>query len=195
MGLRCHRFEIRGLEGWINLIVWQGRRIGVDLLSDDNGEGVSRTFEVVRFGQGVAILPLLDMDRVVLIRQFRPAVGETVLEIPAGKIEAGEDVLEAAARELHEEVGISEATMRPLTSIWTTPGFCDEVIHIVMARGGILGESCPEEDEWIEERVILSWDDVRTSMAEGKIRDSKTLVALSWGLLFLGKGEGGEEGS
>lgn len=180
--------KIRILEGKGNVIVWQGRRIGVDLIPGDTKAGFSRTFEVVRFGQGVAILPVLDQERVVLIRQLRPAVGAMILEIPAGKIEEGEDVFGAASRELQEEVGISGATLTSMTSIWTTPGFCDEVIHLVLARGGVLGEASPEEDEWIEERVILTWSDVRRYIFEGKIRDSKTLVALSWGLLFHGMG-------
>ena len=169
------------------MIVWKGRRIGVDLMNVP-GERTTRCFEIVRFGQGVAILPILDDGRIVLIRQYRPAVEDSILEIPAGKVEEGEDILAAAERELHEEAGITGAALQRMTSIWTTPGFCDEVIHLVLARGGVLGEASPEEDEWIEERVILTWSDVRRYIFEGKIRDSKTLVALSWGLLFHGMG-------
>lgn len=170
------------------VIVWQGRRIGVDLVVSATPGGHSRTFEVVRFGQGVAILPVLDENRIVLIRQFRPAINEMILEIPAGKIEAGEDILEAAARELQEETGISGSKISLMTSVWTTPGFCDEVIHLALADGGVLGEAAPEEDEWIEGPVILTWNEIRQHIAEGKIRDSKTLVALSWAIIVLGAG-------
>jgi len=168
------------------VIVWQGRRIGVDLVESATPGGHSRTFEVVRFGQGVAILPVLDGNRIVLIRQFRPAINELILEVPAGKIEAGEDILEAAARELREETGISGSKIRLMTSIWTTPGFCDEVIHLALSSGGDLGEPTPEDDEWIEGRVVLTWNEIRQHIAEGKIRDSKTLVALSWAIMILG---------
>ncbi len=167
------------------MIVWKGRRIGVDLI-EVPGVPQTRFFEVVRFGQGVAILPVLGDGRVVLIRQFRPAVEASVLEVPAGKIEEGEDLFEAAARELKEETGITGATFEKMTSVWTTPGFCDEVIHIVLARGGIMGEAHPEEDEWIEPPFSYSWSEIPELVRSGEIRDSKTLVALGWAGLLKG---------
>ncbi|MCL4484752.1 MAG: NUDIX hydrolase [Nitrospirae bacterium] len=166
------------------MIVWRGRRIGVDLM-EVPGERTSRSFEIVRFGQGVAILPVLDDGRIVLIRQYRPAVEAAILEIPAGKVEKGEDLLSAAARELHEETGITGADLRMMTSIWTTPGFCDEVIHIVLARGGTIGKAQPEEDEWIDPPVFYSWKEIDHLVRTGGIRDSKTLVALGWAGSFM----------
>ena len=165
------------------MIVWKGRRIGVDLM-EVQGERATRAFEIVRFGQGVAILPILDDGRIVLIRQYRPAVESAILEVPAGKIEEGEDILAAAARELHEEAGIAGSTLSVMTSIWTTPGFCAEVIHLVLSKGGRLGESHPEEDEWIEPPVFYSQGEIPDLVRSGMIRDSKTLVALGWAGLF-----------
>ncbi|MCL5285692.1 MAG: NUDIX hydrolase [Nitrospirae bacterium] len=167
------------------MIVWKGRRISVDLM-EVPGEKAARDFEIVRFGQGVAILPVLDDGRIVLIRQYRPAVESAILEIPAGKIEEGEDILVAAARELREETGITGMTLRVMTSIWTTPGFCDEVIHLVLAKGGRLGKPQPEEDEWIEPPVFYAQDEISELVRSGMIRDSKTLVALGWAGLFQG---------
>ncbi len=160
--------------------VWQGRRIGVDLLEvhRPGQAGESRPFEIVRFGQGVAILPVTNDGRVVLIRQLRPAVGEAILEIPAGKMETGEEILESARRELLEETGIEGADLHLMQSIYTTPGFCDEVIHLVMARGGIAGPPHPEEDEWIDPPLFLDREEIRSRVAAGEIRDAKTLVAL-----------------
>ena len=165
------------------MIVWKGRRIGVDLMNVP-GERTTRSFEIVRFGQGVAILPILDDGRIVLIRQYRPAVEDSILEIPAGKVEEGEDVLAAAERELHEEAGITGAALQRMTSIWTTPGFCDEVIHLVLARGGTLGKAQPEEDEWIDPPIFYSGKDIAHLVRTGAIRDSKTLVALGWAGIF-----------
>lgn len=160
--------------------VWQGRRIGVELVAGPESVRKSSTFEVVRFGQGVAILPILSDGRILLIRQFRPAVCEAILEIPAGKVEEGETIDQAAARELVEETGLSGATIVPLTRIWTTPGFCDEVIHVMLATGGTLGEARPDEDERIEACLLLTGEEVRALVAGGQIRDAKTLVALFW---------------
>ena len=170
------------------MIVWQGRRIGIEVM-EVPGARITRSFEVVRFGQGVAILPVLDDGRIALIRQLRPAVTASILEVPAGKVEPGEDLFSAAARELHEETGITGASLEMMTSIWTTPGFCDEVIHLVLARGGTLGQSQPEEDEWIDPPDLLSWAEILRMVRAGEIRDSKTLVAFGWFGLF-GK-EGG----
>ena len=160
--------------------VWQGRRIGVDLLDVPRPgyAGKSQPFEIVRFGQGVAILPITADGRVVLIRQLRPAVGVAILEIPAGKMEAGEGILESARRELFEETGIEGADLHLMQSIYTTPGFCDEVIHLVMARGGIAGRPHPEEDEWIDPPLFLEREELRSRVASGEVRDAKTLVAL-----------------
>ena len=167
------------------MIVWKGRRIGVDLM-EVQGERTARAFEIVRFGQGVAILPVLDDGRIVLIRQYRPAVESAILEIPAGKIEKGEDVLVAAARELREETGLTGTTLQVMTSIWTTPGFCDEVIHLVLAKGGRLGEPQLDEDEWIEPPLFYAQGEIPELVRSGMIRDSKTLVALGWAGLFQG---------
>jgi len=157
--------------------VWQGRRIGVDLVDVDR-PGQRQPFEIVRFGHGVAILPVMADGRVVLIRQLRPAVDAQILEIPAGKIEKGEDVLEAARRELHEETGITGSDLELLLSIFTTPGFCDEVIHLVLSRGGTAGPPRPEEDEWIDPPLFLDREELRELVRSGEIRDAKTLVAL-----------------
>ncbi len=163
--------------------VWQGRRIGVDLLEVDRPDrpGRSHPFEIVRFGQGVAILPVTDDGRVVIIRQLRPAVGVPILEIPAGKLEEGEEILEAARRELYEETGIEGAELRLMHSIYTTPGFCDEVIHLVIARGGTVGPPHLEEDEWIDPPLFLTREDIRSRIDSGEIRDAKTIVALGLG--------------
>ncbi|MGC8529131.1 MAG: NUDIX hydrolase [Leptospirillia bacterium] len=140
--------------------------------------GKHQPFEIVRFGQGVAILPITADGRVVLIRQLRPAVGVAILEIPAGKMEVGEEILESARRELFEETGIEGADLHLMQSIYTTPGFCDEVIHLVMARGGTVGRPHPEEDEWIDPPLFLEREELRSRVALGEVRDAKTLVAL-----------------
>ena len=133
--------------------------------------------ETVLFGEGVAVVPVVG-DKILLIRQFRPSVGAAILEIPAGKVDPGEDIQEAARRELSEETGIVGGELVLLTSIQTTPGFCNERIHLFLSTGGRLEESHPEDGEAIEEILLLPVDDLRQRIRSGEMTDAKSLVGL-----------------
>jgi ADP-ribose diphosphatase len=147
-------------------------------------DGSTGTLDIVRHPGASAIVPMLDdpaaMDpRVLLIRQFRHAAGGWIWEIPAGRLDAGEKEYpeRAAARELTEETGYTAAHLERLTSIVTTPGFSDEIIHVFLATGLTPGQHHREEDEFMELHEVR-WSEAMRMVRGGGIRDAKTLVGL-----------------
>ena len=121
--------------------------------------------------------PRGDDPQVLLIRQYRYATDGYLWEIPAGRLDAGEAPEACAHRELREETGCSAERMERLTTIWPTPGFCDEQIHLFMATGLTSGEAKREADEFLtlEPRPL---SEALAMIARGEIRDGKTLSAL-----------------
>ena len=122
-------------------------------------------------------------EQVLMIHQYRYATGGKLWEIPAGRLEPGEAPLTCAHRELLEETGCTAAVMSPLTTMWTTPGFTDEKIHIFMATGLTLGQSAHEADEFIEV-VALPLADVLRKVESGEISDAKTIIGLLYAAGF-----------
>ncbi len=136
--------------------------------------------DVVRFGEAVAILPVKDDGSVVLVNQFRVPVNDWVLEVPAGRVELGEDVVSAARRELREEVGYEASELIKVASIYTAPGYSDEVLHILIARKLRFVGASPEPGE-IVRTVELSVDEALKTLLKSKHVDAKTLLTI---LLF-----------
>jgi ADP-ribose pyrophosphatase len=157
--------------------IYEGRVLALDVDDVEEPGGIRAVREVVRHRGSVAALAVHDDGRVVLVRQYRYAVNEAVWEIPAGRLDPGETPLEGARRELEEEVGIRAARLEPMFAFYTTPGFCDETIHVFRATGLSAVPARPEEDERIEPRV-LSLEAAREMVTRGETRDGKTLVAL-----------------
>jgi ADP-ribose pyrophosphatase len=114
---------------------------------------------------------------VTLVRQYRYAVDALVWELPAGRWDPGETPEEGARRELEEEVGLSARFLEPISTFWTTPGFCDEVMHLFRATGLETVPARPEADESIEARSF-TLAEVEGMIHRGEIREGKTLVAL-----------------
>ena len=157
--------------------VYDGRVLAVDVDEVEEPGGVRATREVVRHSGSVAALAVHDDGRVVLVRQYRYAVDEAVWELPAGRLDPGETPLEGARRELEEEVGLRATRMEPMIVFYTTPGFCDETMHVFRATGLEVVPARPEEDERIEP-LALSLETAREMVARGEVREGKTLVAL-----------------
>ncbi len=157
--------------------VYRGRVVDLGIETAELPDGRSFPLEVVRHSGGAAVLALDDEARVWLLRQYRHAAGGWLLEVPAGRIEAGEEPERTARRELAEETGIRAARWSPLGSILTTPGFCDEVIHLYLAQGLSFGAARTEAHELIEVRPMPLREAVEQARS-GRIRDAKTVAAL-----------------
>lgn len=133
--------------------------------------------EVVEHPGGVCIAALTDQQELLFVRQFRYPYQQVLLELPAGKLEYGEDPLEAGKRELQEETGATAARYTPLGCLYPSPGYCGEIIHLFLAEGLSFGQGHPDEDEFLEpERIQL--DDAVRAVLRHEIPDAKTQVAV-----------------
>ena len=151
-------------------------------IADVNGKEAWR--EVVHHPGASAIVAIDEDNRIIMEKQFRYALNDYLLEIPAGKLDAGEDRLVCAKRELEEETGIIASEWISLGTIATSPGFCNEVIHLYVAKGLSKGEIHWDEDEYVEvERY--TFDELLQRISEEKIKDSKTLSALLLAMPYL----------
>lgn len=166
--------------------VYRGRvvTLRIDTVMMPDGRLTKR--EVVEHHGAVAIVPVLDAETVLLIRQYRQAVGETLLEIPAGTLEDGEDADACAARELEEETGYRAGSLRRLFSQYLAPGYSNEVLHAYCARDLTPSSAHPDIDEEIE-LVPVRMADVETMIWDGRIRDAKSIAALLVTLRLLEK--------
>lgn len=160
--------------------VWSGSIFNVDRMQVKLPEGQMATRDVIRHPGAVAIIAITDDNKICLVRQYRAAIGRITLELPAGKLDPGEDPLDCANRELKEETGVVADKMAYLTTIATTPGFTDELIHIYMATGLTFEQPCPDEDEYISIDLVDS-NDLVDAVLDGQIEDAKTVVgSLIW---------------
>jgi len=149
--------------------------LNVDTVILPNGATVD--LEVIRHPGAAAIVPMKDDGTVILIRQFRHAAGGFIYEIPAGKLDPGEDPRDCATRELEEEIGYRAASLELLISIFTAPGFADEVIHIYKGTGLTKGRQKLDHDEVLC-AVELPIEKAIAQIQDGTIRDGKTIVGL-----------------
>ena len=156
---------------------WEGKlaTVRVERFRYDDGEEAER--EIVAHPGAVAIIAR-DGDRILLVRQPREAVGEgALLELPAGKLDQGEDPLATAERELAEEIGKGARTWTPVKSFYTSPGFTDEECHVYLAEDLYDEDAEAEENERIE---VVDLPLERLDEAIDECRDSKTLIGLLW---------------
>ncbi len=168
---------------------YTGRVVNLDVDTvrfPDNSIG---RLEMLRHPGASAVVPFLGDPRspnpeILLIRQFRHAADRFIWEIPAGRIDAGESPETCARRELEEETGMTTEVLEPLTSIYTTPGFTDEVIHLFLAQGLEKGQHRREADEFMELHTRC-WSEVMDLIRRGEIHDGKTLSALLFVQCFL----------
>ena len=155
-----------------------------------NGETTS--LELMRHPGAAGAVPLHPDGSVSILRQYRHAVGGWLWEIPAGKLDVpGEDPLACAQRELAEEAGLAAGRWHKLGSIYTTPGFCNEIIHLYLARDLSAVSRHHERDEVIEVHR-MSLEDAIARIPTEEIRDTKTIAALQATALLLGEGLGAD---
>jgi len=162
--------------------IYTGRVVRLDVDTVRFPDGSTGQLELIRHPGAAAIVPCVSDPpgadpTILLIRQYRYATGGQLWEIPAGTLDPGEDPEASARRELLEETGVTAARLERLTSIWTTPGFTTEVIHLYLATGLTTGEPSRERDEFIDvEPQPLSR--VLELIRGGEIRDAKTVAAI-----------------
>lgn len=166
--------------------IYEGKLIDLHRVTVQLPDGEQAWREVIKHPGAVAIVPLLDGDRVMLVRQFRTAARTVTLEIPAGTLEPGEDPEPAAVRELQEEIGYRPGRLERLGGEYTAPGYTDEIIHIYVATGLTPSRMDGDLDEFID-TVTLPFDEALAMVERGEIEDGKTLIGLLWVARRLGR--------
>ena len=166
--------------------------LAIGTFADPDGETFER--EVVHHPGAVAIVPVVDAATVLLVRQYRSSVDELLLEIPAGKLDVeGEAPAIAAARELEEEIGRRPGRLERLASFYNSPGFCDELGTVFL---GLDLEERPPSAQGVEERHMtiepVALEDVPDMVADGRLRDAKTIIGLLLARERLAPGADGE---
>lgn len=156
----------------------------VDEVELPNGNLSKR--EIVRHPGAVAVIAVTPEEKMVLVRQFRKPLEKTILEIPAGKLEKGEEPIDCARRELTEETGYQAMSMEHVSSFYTSPGFADELIHIYEATGLTAGEAKPDHDEFVD-LIEVSLEEAKGYILSGDIMDAKTVFAIYHWLNKLSK--------
>lgn len=167
--------------------IYRGKVLNVFVETVFLPNGESKDREVIRHSGAAAMVPLLDSDRLVLIKQYRHAVDAFLWEIPAGTLEPGEAFLDCAQRELTEETGYQAGRMDLLTEILPAPGYTDERIQIFVASELTPARQSLDEDEVLEVRSV-AFDEALAMIVNGDIQDAKTITGL---LLLHMKGSAG----
>src|SRR6266852_8755199 len=162
--------------------VYSGRVINLDVDTVRYPDGSTGEMEMIRHPGAAAVIPFASDPAgpdptILLLRQYRYATGGMLWEIPAGRLGPAEEPPTCARRELLEEAGVTAGRLERLTTIWTTPGFTDEVIHLYLASGLTPGEPSRERDEFIEV-VPQPLSQVLARIRDGEVRDAKTIVAI-----------------
>lgn len=148
-------------------------------------DGSQATREVVDHPGGVCVLALDSENRALLVSQYRYPYQKVLREVPAGKLEYGEDPTQAAIRELKEETGATAGDFRSLGELYPSPGYCGEIIYMYLGRDLTFGEMHLDEDEFLNvERV--PFDQLVEQVLSGEIRDAKTIAAVLKSKLLLG---------
>lgn len=149
--------------------------VAEDTIEFENGKIAK--WDLVLHSGAAAIVPITEDGEVILVRQYRNAEDGEVLEIPAGKLEKGEDPFECAKRELEEEVGYKSDNIQKICSMYSAVGFSDEKLYLYMAKDLVVGEQKLDEDEYIEVEKYPIRKAVKMIFT-GEIKDSKTIVGL-----------------
>lgn len=158
-------------------IIHQGKKIQLVQDTSIAADGQPVVRDIVLHPGAVAILPLPDRGHICLLRNRRVTVGETLIEIPAGTLEPGENPDHAAVRELAEETGYVAGSWRKLREFYPSPGVLSERMYLYVAENLTPGSMRPERDEELEPFVV-SWSEALTWAMDGTIQDAKSLVAI-----------------
>ncbi|MDQ0269320.1 NUDIX hydrolase [Cytobacillus purgationiresistens] len=161
--------------------IFSGKVISLQLEDVELPNGKTSKREVIKHPGAVAVFAITEDNKIVMVEQYRKALEKTIVEIPAGKLEKGEDPMECARRELEEETGYGCDEMDWLISFYTSPGFADEIVHLYIAKGLKIVEDAasPDEDEFVN-LMEVSIEEALILLKEQKIYDAKTAYAVQY---------------
>ncbi|MDR2522951.1 MAG: NUDIX hydrolase [Synergistaceae bacterium] len=158
--------------------IYDGRVLNLRVDQVEMADGRRAMREVVEHRAAVGVLALTGRDSVLLVRQYRYAAGEETLEICAGLVEESEDLQEAAAREMREELGYSPGRLSKICSFYASPGFCTELLTVFLAEN-LTPSRLPQDDDENVRTVEVPYKEI-PALLSGTVRDSKTFAALAW---------------
>ncbi len=160
-----------------NFYIYSGNIISVELVTVTLPDGRQATRDIVMHPGASAVVPLNEKGEVYMVKQYRKAIEAVSMEIPAGKLDHGEDPQICAERELKEETGLSAQKITHLVSIHSTPGFSNEILHLYAATGLSEGQSCTDTDEFIstEKYTVAQLEDM---VLKGEITDAKSIIGI-----------------
>jgi ADP-ribose pyrophosphatase len=167
-------------------VLYKGKAfdLKVDEIEYESGnEGIR---EVAVHPGGAVIVPITEEGKIILVTQFRYPFQKVLMEVPAGKLEAGEDPMKCAERELEEETGFKAGNIKKLGEIYTAPGYCTEILHIYVAKNLTPGDHNREEGELGMQIHEFTLDEIEDKIAKGEIVDGKTICSIHHLKNFLG---------
>ncbi|TXC93367.1 NUDIX hydrolase [Metabacillus litoralis] len=161
--------------------IFKGRVIDLYVEEVELPNGKTSTREIVKHPGAVAVLALTNDHKIVMVEQYRKPLGRTIVEIPAGKLEKGEEPITTAKRELEEETGYTCEELEPLISFYTSPGFADELVHLFIAKDlkKLTHKAELDEDEFVEVMEI-TLEEAQEMIVNQQIFDAKTAYAVQY---------------
>jgi ADP-ribose pyrophosphatase len=162
--------------------VFEGRVFSVVVESITTRKGGKMDVEIVRHPGSVVLVPMTDAGEIVLVRQYRHAIGQTAWELPAGTLKPNEEPSQAAARECHEEIGLVPSTLEPLGWFFPTPGYCDEEMNFYKATGlrqPREGETAEQDEDEDIEKQAFALEKIHAMIRSGEIIDLKTVAGIA----------------
>ncbi|WP_100407062.1 NUDIX hydrolase [Bacillus solitudinis] len=159
--------------------IFSGKVIDLKVEEVELPNGKKSTREIVKHPGAVAVIPVTKEGKIVLVRQFRKALDKTIIEIPAGKLEKGEEPLECAKRELEEETGYKSESLKFIVSFYTSPGFADELIHLYFTEDLEQGTANTDEDEFLDV-LEVTIEEAESLIEDQRIHDAKTVYAVQF---------------
>jgi ADP-ribose pyrophosphatase len=165
-------------------MVYEGPIFGVRRDEVIEPTGVQAKREVITHSGSVVVMPVLADGRILMIQQFRYATRQFMWELVAGRMDPGESIKKAAARELMEETGYRAKKLSVFLSVFPTPGFLEERMHLLLAEGLTAGEAHPEEDEKIFSRAF-KLNELKQMMKKGELIDAKSIAGILYYSTFL----------
>ncbi|MGI6777997.1 MAG: NUDIX domain-containing protein [Acetivibrionales bacterium] len=157
--------------------IFQGKILDLELHTVALPNGKESTREIVLHPGAAVVIPISENGELYMVRQYRKPLEKVMLELPAGKLDPGEAPIECAKRELKEETGLEARVIEHIVSVYSTPGFSNEVLHMFIAKGLEQGDACADEDEFISTEKI-SIGKLIEKVLDKEITDAKTIIGI-----------------